>query len=85
MEGRKGGPGRGGLLPASIKAWWCSAVRSGSGRSRKNCFSRPVTLLTSWKKFSGFRKSSIGLDESKLVSDRKKPKKNKGEDRDAEA
>lgn len=52
------------LLAASMKDLWCSAVKSGSGRSRKNCFSKPVTLLTSWKKFSGFRKSSSGFEES---------------------
>lgn len=46
------------VLAALMKLPWCSVVNSGSGRSRKNCFNRPVTLLTSWKKFSGFLKSS---------------------------
>lgn len=35
------------LLAALIKLLWCSEVNKGSGRSRKNCFNRPVTLLTS--------------------------------------
>lgn len=47
------------LLAASIKAEYCSLVNSGSGKSRKNCLRRPATLLTSWKKFSGLRKSRL--------------------------
>lgn len=35
------------ILAALIKLLWCSVVNKGSGRSRKNCFNRPVTLLTS--------------------------------------
>lgn len=35
------------VLAALIKLLWCSVVNKGSGRSRKNCFNRPVTLLTS--------------------------------------
>lgn len=45
------------ILAALMKLLWWSVVNNGSGRSRKNCFNRPVTLLTSWKKFSGFLKS----------------------------
>lgn len=45
-----------------MKAGYCSRVMSGSGRSLKNCFNAPATLLTSWKKCSGVRKST--RDES---------------------
>lgn len=58
-DAKEKGGGRGVIvLAALMKLLWCSVVNSGSGRSRKNCFNRPVTLLTSWKKFSGFLKSS---------------------------
>ena len=34
-------------------------MNKGSGSSRKNCFSKPATLFTSWKKFSGLVKSTL--------------------------
>ncbi len=42
-----------------MNAAYCSLVNNGSGRSRRNCFNAPATLLTSWKKCSGLRKSTV--------------------------
>lgn len=44
---------------AAMKGAYWACVRRGSGRSRKNCFRRPATELTSWKKASGLRKSTL--------------------------
>ena len=41
-------------------------MNKGSGSSRKNCFSRPATLFTSWKKLSGLVKSTLEESSRKV-------------------
>ena len=56
------------LLAASMKPWYNSNVKSGSGSSRKNSFSTPVISLMS-ARFSSERKSTESMSDERKQSD----------------